>query len=113
MKKLRDVLLLALVLGTGGPVLYYGGLLSLYGLSVLFARDTAFAPGFSEEKFEQVRKGMRRTEVEALIGTGHWTSPDRSVVGYSYSPTGTHFDQRKVVYRDDRVIDVVAEVYFD
>lgn len=113
MRKLIQILFVAGSLAIGGTILYWGGLIGLYAISVAFGRDTAYAPGFSEEKFELVKPGMARADVEALIGKGHWTSDDRNYVHYSHSPTGTHYDQRLVVYDGDRVQKVVSEIYFD
>lgn len=113
MKRLLQVLFLGASLAIAGTILYYGGLIGLYAVSVVFGRDTAYAPSYTEEKFAFVRKGMTRADVEALVGKGHWTSDDGAYVHYTHSPTGTHFDQRLVIYQGDRVVAVRSEIYFD
>ena len=98
------------------------GLLS--GLVV--GEDTLYASGYSARAFGEVTVGMPREQVHSLLGAplDSWTidsgevhhSAKRSwdlAERWSRSPGDTHYRQRKVFYRADRVAVIVAEFYFD
>jgi hypothetical protein len=81
---------------------------------------THYAPGYSEQAFAQVRVGMSRDEVHALLGeplqrfSPDWKWPE---AGWRYADqvTGTdHFHQRDISFsRAGRVTEITRGFYFD
>jgi len=79
-------------------------------------QDTAYAPGFSEAAFARVRRGMRESDVVALVGQPYrsWTGdPGVSYAQYSWSPGSHSYWQRKLVYRDGAVTRIDESFWFD
>ena len=82
------------------------------------AIDTRFAPGYSETAFEKVKVGMTKDEVLSLLGPPF----DPGTVGqnrWHYSQDGACFWadwawlSRAVLFKDDRVVEKIARVYYD
>jgi outer membrane protein assembly factor BamE (lipoprotein component of BamABCDE complex) len=80
--------------------------------------DTRFAPGYSEGGFERVKVGMTKAEVLSLLGPPF----DPGTVGQSswhYTQDGKCFWadwawlDRTVVFRDERVVEKIARIYYD
>lgn len=77
--------------------------------------DTVCAPGFAEEKFQQIRYGMTRKEVESILGP-----PLRGGPGlYFYTSDGGSWlwdfawQGRAVRFVDERVVGVESRTYYD
>ena len=75
--------------------------------------DTSWAKDYSERNFAKVTIGMTREEVRSIMGDpvrkplpGYWS--------YTYSPSGTHYHQRAVLFSESgSVTQIVRGFYFD
>lgn len=80
--------------------------------------DTVCAPGFTEEKFQQIKIGMTIKEVEALLGPP-LNVPDWNTDFYHYTSDGKcwfwdfAWNQRSIEFRGDRVWDIVSKTCHD
>lgn len=81
--------------------------------------DTHYTAGFSERKFAEVRAGMTREEVIALLGEPFGGSAERASSRWSYTRDGkcTWKDWawlgREIVFVNDRVGEKISRVYYD
>jgi len=80
---------------------------------------TRFAPGFSEENFDRVTRGMTPTEVNALLGVPLDTRGRRNQETWSYSSDSSArggdwaWLAREVVFDDRRVVETTRRIYYD
>lgn len=114
---LTIVLSLGLVFG-GGVFLNYYLLDGLTGLFFTggFEEDTEYAPGYSDEGFLRVRRGMSEQEVLAILGSPLGTvdlAESRQSWVYSRSPGHKSYRVRCFVFEDRRVAEIIHEFYID
>ena len=86
-------------------------------VALFVADETEFAPGYSEERFMAIEAGMTRAQVLGLLGAplrGYRADWDGSVWwAYSRKERSPNFRSRLIVFRDERVVDRVQELYLD
>jgi hypothetical protein len=78
--------------------------------------DTVFSPKYSDAAFRTMNVGMRSGAVISALGAPINTL--RAADGmerweYSVSPTNASYFERALLLRDDRVVDVIHQFYFD
>lgn len=100
--------------------LLLGGATLLWVLEERSYSGTVFAPGYSEEGFRQVHRGMTQSQVLSLLGPplrryeGYWTPGLVEVWEYSRQRTGESWWQvREVTFdmKTKRVYDTHRELY--
>ncbi|MGD0262257.1 MAG: hypothetical protein ABSD29_21025 [Verrucomicrobiota bacterium] len=78
---------------------------------------TRYAPGFSEDRFAKVQRGMTREEVEWLLGAPldkRWWPPWGCL--WEYSEPGTnipHYHQRDILFTPDGKVSQRLKHYFN
>ncbi len=84
-------------------------------LTVLLGEDTEYAAGYSDTRWRQVRPGMTRSEVRALLGEplSQWPISGGTGERWTRSPGDTHYRCRVVIYDGDLVTRKHAEFYVD
>lgn len=82
----------------------------------VFGEDTQFAPGYSDQKFRSLQVGASAAEVRSKLGDpleAVSTARGGAFWFYSRSPTSTHYRLRAIHIEDERVQEVIAELYVD
>jgi hypothetical protein len=82
--------------------------------------DTVYAAKYTLTGWKKVRIGMSHSEVDAILGPSQLTySVDGGADGadtgarWSYSPGGTNFRSRVLLFRNGIVVKKYSEYYFD
>ena len=81
--------------------------------------DTRYADGFSEKAFAQVRVGMTMEEVVNLLGTPLGGPSAQANAQWNFTEDGKcpwtdwAWLGRTIVFRDDRVAEKIARVWYD
>jgi hypothetical protein len=84
--------------------------------SIMFGHDTMYERWCSEHAWLNVRRGMRGSEVEALLGPSFKTleySGGLEAWLYSMSPRGSDYWKRAVLLRGGIVVDLDGGFYDD
>jgi len=100
------------------------GIIALLGVfEAITYRGTVFAPGYSEEQFRQVHRGMTQSQVRSLLGPplqryegywGYWSTGVFEVWQYSRKRAGESWWQGREVFFDlktKRVYDTARELH--
>lgn len=79
--------------------------------------NTCFAVGYTDEAFRSLRTGMSSEVVVSLVGQplGIYDLPNGSGVIWQYSQKIKHrsFRARNVIFREDKVAEIVSNYYID
>jgi outer membrane protein assembly factor BamE (lipoprotein component of BamABCDE complex) len=81
--------------------------------------DTKYAPGFSEEKFGQIKVGMSQDEVFALLGKPLGVQPFSEGTRFFYSEDGAApigdfaWLGRLIDVKDGKVTKIIKQVFYD
>ena len=84
--------------------------------SLLNKSDTKYSEGYTDERFMQIKSGMKLEEVYNLLGEPLYKSnKENNILGlqYSESPTDTHYFVRYVSIKNNRVKEVINYFYID
>lgn len=84
--------------------------------SLLNKSDTKYSEGYTDERFMQIKSGMRLEEVYNLLGEPLYKSnKENNILGlqYSESPTDTHYFVRYISIKNNRVNEVINYFYID
>jgi hypothetical protein len=85
-------------------------------LSILFSHDTIYTQGYTERAWLSIRRGMRGSEVKALIGPPLKTLDYAGGLEawlYSMSPSGSDYWMRAVLLQGGTVVGLDAGFYTD
>lgn len=85
--------------------------------------DTRYSKDYNEEKFNQITVGMSIDDVEELIGQPlriyhhGWNNSNEMTYSYSSDNRFKFADfawlGREIVFKDDKVIEIRKEIYYD
>jgi hypothetical protein len=114
--RLRSLFLITALVAVGlmlhrwWPVDGFGGI-----IAVVWGDNTVWAPGYTDAGFREVRIGMKRSEVHALLGepleshpqTGGEVIESWTTMGTTSFDCSIHF--RCVTFKGDVVVEKVAE----
>lgn len=85
-------------------------------LPIGVTEDTEWAAGYSDAAFREVRIGMKRDDVYALLGRPiqkwNWIKGEVHE-SWTRSPGDTTYRERQIVFKGDTVVKNIGEFYFD
>jgi len=88
-------------------------------LSLIFKEHTIYTDGYSNRGYRNIRNGMTKNDVLAIIGEPFYTNEDWKRWGpeerwwYTKSPDSTHYRMREVRFIEDAVSRKVHYYYVD
>jgi len=77
--------------------------------------STVYAPGYSDGGFRKVTVGMHRSDVLDLLGppVHYWNYEGRFWGEWAYSPEDGDYRRREIAFRNDIVVEKLAEYWLD
>jgi hypothetical protein len=125
--RVRDAFLATAIVGLALLAYRSWPMDGILGIVLATADDTVWADGYSESRWRDVKVGMKRDEVYALLGLPLEVRtkcsafdfdtlrqlPGEAVECWSRTPQNSNYHVRQIIFKGDVVVDKQNEFYLD